>query len=113
MFKSAKYCCSINSTFKRTYSVVGGMTQKEFSPEDLMAEDNDYILGLYGRGPIIFTHGEGSTLYSHDNKKYLDCFSGVAVTSLGHSHPKWVEAVQDQVTKLVFFFFIYLFIYFH
>merc|ERR1712137_72251 len=79
---------------------VGRMTQTEYSPEQLMEADNELILGLYGRGPFIFTHGKGSTLYTHDNKKFLDCFSGVAVTSLGHSHPAFVEAVQDQVTKL-------------
>lgn len=85
----------------RYSSGIGGMTQTEFSREELMKADNDYILPLYGRGPFIFTHGKESTLYTDDKKEFLDCFSGVAVTSLGHSHPAWVAAVQDQASKLV------------
>jgi acetylornithine/succinyldiaminopimelate/putrescine aminotransferase len=68
---------------------------------EIMAMDEKYILPLYGRGNFVFTHGEGAYLYTHDNKKFMDCFSGVAVMSLGHSDPEWVAAVQDQVGKLV------------
>ena len=54
----------------------------------------------YGRIDIAFTHGEGSYLFSEDGKKYLDYASGIAVNAFGHCHPKLVEALKDQASKL-------------
>ncbi len=54
----------------------------------------------YGRIDIAFTHGEGSYLFSEDGKKYLDYASGIAVNAFGHCHPKLVEALNDQASKL-------------
>ena len=58
------------------------------------------IMTTYGRIDIAFTHGEGSFLVSEDGKKYLDYASGIAVNAFGHCHPKLVEALQDQASKL-------------
>ena len=58
------------------------------------------IMTTYGRIDIAFTHGEGSFLISEEGKKYLDYASGIAVNAFGHSHPKLVEALQDQASKL-------------
>ena len=54
----------------------------------------------YGRIDIAFTHGQGSFLIAEDGKKYLDYASGIAVNAFGHCHPKLVEALQDQASKL-------------
>lgn len=40
-------------------------------------------------------------LYDHKGKRYQDWFSGISTVSIGHSHPKVVEAVTDQSSKLV------------
>ena len=40
------------------------------------------ILGTYARRPISFSHGKGCYLYSTQNEKFLDLFSGIAVNSL-------------------------------
>ena len=58
------------------------------------------IMTTYGRIDIAFTHGEGSFLISEDGKRYLDYASGIAVNAFGHCHPKLVEALTDQATKL-------------
>ena len=58
------------------------------------------IMTTYGRIDIAFTHGEGSYLFSQDGKKYLDYASGIAVNAFGHCHPKLVEALKDQASKL-------------
>ena len=58
------------------------------------------IMTTYGRIDIAFTHGEGSFLISEDGKRYLDYASGIAVNAFGHCHPKLVEALKDQATKL-------------
>jgi len=45
-------------------------------------------------------HGEGSWLFTKAGRKVLDLTSGIAVTPIGHAHPKVVAAVQAQVAKL-------------
>jgi len=58
------------------------------------------VMGNYGRIEIAFDHGEGSWLVTTDGTRYLDCASGIAVNTLGHSHPELVKAVQSQAGKL-------------
>ncbi|MGB0743466.1 MAG: aminotransferase class III-fold pyridoxal phosphate-dependent enzyme, partial [Opitutales bacterium] len=55
----------------------------------------------YGAPPFNAVRGEGLYLYDESGKKYLDFGSGIAVTSVGHSHPKWVGAIQEQAARLV------------
>ena len=58
------------------------------------------IMQTYGRLPIAFERGEGSYLYSTEGKRYLDGAGGIAVVSMGHSHPKLVAALEAQVQRL-------------
>jgi len=58
------------------------------------------ILPSYARVDIAFERGDGAYLFTGDGKRYLDFASGVAVTALGHSHPRLVEALTNQATKL-------------
>ena len=60
-----------------------------------------YLAKNYNRKKISFKYGKGSYLYSTDGKKYLDLVSGIAVNSLGHSHPKLVKTIRDQSKKLL------------
>lgn len=48
----------------------------------------------------LFTRGEGSHLWDGEGKRYLDFLGGIAVTSLGHAHPVFVEAVSRQAATL-------------
>jgi acetylornithine/N-succinyldiaminopimelate aminotransferase len=61
---------------------------------------SDHIMGVYARAPLAFERGEGVRLYTADGEEYLDCMAGIAVTALGHGHPKLVQAVKDQAEKL-------------
>ena len=54
----------------------------------------------YNRKKIAFKYGKGSYLFSTNGKKYLDFCSGIAVTALGHSHPKLVKTINTQSKKL-------------
>ena len=45
------------------------------------------IMPTYNRKPVWFTKGEGVYLYDNEGNQYLDALCGLAVTSLGHSHP--------------------------
>ena len=59
-----------------------------------------YLAKNYNRKKISFKYGKGSFLYSTNGKKYLDFVQGIAVNSLGHAHPKLVNAVNQQSKKL-------------
>ena len=59
-----------------------------------------FLAKNYNRKKISFKYGKGSYLYSTKGKKYLDFVSGIAVNSLGHSHPKLVKTIRDQSKKL-------------
>jgi predicted acetylornithine/succinylornithine family transaminase len=63
--------------------------------------ESEVIVPTYTRPEVVFSHGSGPYLYDSENKKYLDFMSGIAVTSLGHSDPEWVEALSDQAGRLV------------
>jgi acetylornithine/N-succinyldiaminopimelate aminotransferase len=58
------------------------------------------LMKNYGPPAFDAVRGEGVYLYDTSGKRYLDFGSGIAVTSVGHSHPKWVKAVQDQAATL-------------
>ena len=54
----------------------------------------------YARVDLRFLKGEGCFLITDDNKRYLDCASGIAVNTLGHCHPRLVEALNNQAKML-------------
>ncbi|MBK3333332.1 aspartate aminotransferase family protein [Persephonella atlantica] len=62
---------------------------------------NRYLFENYARFPVSFVKGEGVYLYDTEGKKYLDMLSGIAVNSLGYSHPKLTEALCRQVKQLI------------
>lgn len=64
-----------------------------------MSDDNA-VMGNYGRADLAFSHGEGSWLISTAGERYLDFASGIAVNTLGHSHPDLVAALTEQAQKL-------------
>ncbi len=61
---------------------------------------NNSILPTYNRSNLSFERGEGSWLETKSGERYLDFSSGIAVNSLGHCHPKLVQAITDQASKL-------------
>ncbi len=54
------------------------------------------VMGTYKRYPLVLSRGEGCRVWDLEGKEYLDCVAGIAVCSLGHSHPKVVEAIRKQ-----------------
>ena len=69
--------------------------------QELIEIEHQYLLQTYRRQPVVLVRGEGSYVYDIDGKRYLDFMAGIAVLSLGHSHPIWVKAVQEQAASLV------------
>jgi acetylornithine/N-succinyldiaminopimelate aminotransferase len=66
-----------------------------------MKEASTAIMPTYGRLPVTFVRGDGAVLYDTEGRAYLDGVSGIAVTNLGHSHPRVTEAVTRQAAQLI------------
>ena len=62
---------------------------------------NRLLMNNYGTPPVKFISGKGTLLLDEHGKEYLDFLSGLAVTSLGHSHPKIAEALANQAQTLL------------
>jgi acetylornithine/N-succinyldiaminopimelate aminotransferase len=65
-----------------------------------MSVDRSALMRTYPEPPRTFVSGEGSWLVDDAGRRYLDCVSGLAVTSLGHSHPAVAQAVAAQAATL-------------
>ncbi len=59
------------------------------------------LMSTYGPQPVAFSHGDGPWLYDFDGRRYLDCLAGIAVNTLGHAHPRLVEALREQVARII------------
>jgi len=59
-----------------------------------------YLMSTYAPG-IALVEGAGTHVWDAEGNEYLDFVAGIAVTNIGHCHPKMVRAVQDQVETLV------------
>ena len=59
------------------------------------------LVDIYGCLPIALARGQGPWLEDADGNRYLDFFCGLAVTNLGHSHPRLVRAVREQAERLM------------
>ena len=68
--------------------------------EEIVKLYEDYVIPNYTRFPIIQVKGEGVYIWDSNGKKYLDLFSGWAVSNLGHCNPKVVDAIQKQAALL-------------
>ena len=58
------------------------------------------IFDTFARAPLSFERGEGSWLVAEDGQRYLDFGGGIAVNSLGYSHPHLLAALTEQAGKL-------------
>jgi predicted acetylornithine/succinylornithine family transaminase len=69
--------------------------------QDLYNKDKENYLPTFNRFPLAFIKGKGSRLWDADGKEYVDLLAGIAVTNVGHCHPKVVKAIQDQAAQLM------------
>ncbi|HEX2084608.1 MAG TPA: acetylornithine transaminase [Solirubrobacteraceae bacterium] len=59
------------------------------------------LLDTYARAPVTFVRGDGARLWDDEGAEYLDFLCGISVSSVGHCHPKVVEAIRDQAGRLL------------
>ncbi|SMC47362.1 acetylornithine aminotransferase apoenzyme [Desulfocicer vacuolatum DSM 3385] len=59
-----------------------------------------YVFNTYGRIQKVFVKGQGATLWDEEGNTYTDFLAGIAVCSLGHSHPEVAKTVAEQAATL-------------
>src|SRR3984957_2343420 len=82
-------------------STIGDATME--LAQQLLAKKRDFLVPcvyhFYQRPPVL-VRGEGAYLFDAEGRRYLDCFSGVAVMNAGHCNPEIVEAAVEQLRTL-------------
>ncbi|AKJ63719.1 Acetylornithine aminotransferase [Kiritimatiella glycovorans] len=68
--------------------------------EDIRRMHREYVMSTYAPG-LALVRGEGVRVYDAEDHEYLDFLAGIAVTNLGHAHPRYVEAIREQAGRLV------------
>jgi acetylornithine/N-succinyldiaminopimelate aminotransferase len=68
----------------------------------IINDDKNYLFQNYGdRQPVCFVRGEDCYLYDQDNKKYIDFFSGIAVSIIGYGNRAFTRAMHRQIDSLI------------
>lgn len=75
--------------------------QKKQSNETYHELDQQHYLQTFKRYPLVLEKGKGCEVWDVEGKRYLDVLAGIAVNSVGHSHPKVVKAIQEQAAQLL------------
>lgn len=60
-----------------------------------------YVIPTYARFDLKLARGRGSEVWDEAGKRYLDFGAGIAVTSIGHCHPRVIRTMQEQMATLV------------
>ena len=62
-----------------------------------------HLFKVYPLYEITPTYAKGCFVYDKNGNKYLDLYGGHAVISIGHSHPKYVKSINNQLNKIGFY----------
>jgi acetylornithine/N-succinyldiaminopimelate aminotransferase len=74
------------------------MTTTESDTRKLFEE---FVVPNYGRYNIALVRGRGSRVWDENGKEYLDFGAGIAVSTIGHAHPRMLEALDRQARELI------------
>jgi len=69
--------------------------------KQLLEWSDKHLMTVAKRYPVALVRGEGARVWDTDGKEYLDFTGGIAVTALGHSHPRVVGTMREQATALL------------
>jgi acetylornithine/N-succinyldiaminopimelate aminotransferase len=69
--------------------------------QEVLDQFKQCVIGNYKRLPLVIVRAEGSQMWDADGKRYLDLFPGWGCSLLGHCHPRVVEAIRQQVGRLI------------
>lgn len=83
---------------EESWDVCIGFVMTTETPDELYEQ---FVLGNYPKAPLTLVRGRGNLVWDDSGKEYLDFSGGIAVNSLGHCHPFWVQQVAQQAATLV------------
>lgn len=63
--------------------------------QQIVEQEQTYVLGVYARAPFVLERGQGSTLYDSEGHAYLDCVAGIAVNALGYADAGMAQAMTE------------------
>ena len=76
------------------------MSQVMSKQQEILEHDAEHNSGLWSPD-IVFTHGDGVTIYDADGNAYIDCLAGIAVASVGHNNARLTQAIAEQASRLI------------
>jgi len=62
---------------------------------------DEHVLTTYLRADEVFVRGQGARLWDADGRQWLDFLGGIAVSALGHNHPRLVAELTEQLGSLI------------
>ncbi len=69
--------------------------------KDIVELSERFLATTYSRSPVAIVRGNGCRVWDADGREYLDFVSGLAVNNLGHCHPRVVETIKEQASRLL------------
>lgn len=79
---------------------MGKVTHRKLSSADYIALEEQYGANNYHPLDVVLTQGEGVWVYDVEGNKYLDCLSAYSALNQGHVHPRILDAMQSQASKI-------------
>lgn len=76
------------------------MTRRTLTSQEIIKRDEKHGGHHFKTLPVVLERGEGVYCWDVEGKRYIDLLGGFATMSQGHSHPRLVEVMRDQVGKL-------------
>ncbi len=73
---------------------------KTLSPKDLIQLEEQYGAHNYAPLPVVLSRGEGVFMWDVEGKKYFDFLAAYSAVNQGHCHPRIVEALKEQASRL-------------
>lgn len=67
----------------------------------LLEAGSTHLYPNYRQPPIVPVRGQGVQVWDAEGRRYLDLYAGIAVSTLGHAHPKLVQAIAEQAGRLL------------
>lgn len=78
-----------------------GRFQQNAAAQKTLTRDSEYHIPVYARFPVVMDRGEGVYLFDTSGRRYLDLMGGLGVNGVGHAHPRMVQAMIDQASRIV------------
>ncbi|MEM2850947.1 MAG: aspartate aminotransferase family protein, partial [Candidatus Bathyarchaeia archaeon] len=67
----------------------------------IIETEDAHTAHVYQKFNLVIEKGSGAILWDINGKRYIDCMGGYGVSLVGHCHPRVVEAIHNQVEKLI------------